>query len=190
MRKANVSAVSFWAGMLLAIGAHHGSDATAQTASSATRPESSTRQSLEPAVDTSRAEAAAAAPPAAVRRPPGPAARVAEGGRPVIDRVDLEASQITGNRELPKVLYIVPWKRSDLGDLAGKPVNSLLDEVLAPVDRDVFRRETRYFETLQSAPAPGGASAAGSPADSEARARSQSSDSVRNPSQPSGAGRN
>ena len=65
------------------------------------------------------------------------------------DRIDLDASQITGNRELPKVLYIVPWKRPDLGDLLGKPVNSLLDEVLAPVDRDVFKRENRYFEALQ-----------------------------------------
>jgi hypothetical protein len=61
---------------------------------------------------------------------------------------------------LPKVLYIVPWKRSDLGDLIGRPVNSLLDEVLEPVDRDVFRRENRYYRALQAetaeaaAPAP------------------------------------
>lgn len=70
------------------------------------------------------------------------------------DRIDLDAAQITGNRELPKVLYIVPWKRPDLGDLLGKPVNSLLDEVLAPVDRDVFRRENRYFDALQPAGRP------------------------------------
>jgi hypothetical protein len=65
-----------------------------------------------------------------------------------LDRLELDTTQITGNRELPKVLYIVPWKRSDLGDLVGKPVNSLLDEVLAPVDRDVFRRENRYYRAL------------------------------------------
>jgi hypothetical protein len=64
------------------------------------------------------------------------------------DRIELDATQITGNRELPKVLYIVPWKRSDLGDLVGKPVGSLLDEVLAPVDRDVFKRENRYYRAL------------------------------------------
>ena len=45
-------------------------------------------------------------------------------------------------------LPIVPWKRSDLGDLVGKPVNSLLDEVLTPVDRDVFQRENRYYRAL------------------------------------------
>lgn len=66
------------------------------------------------------------------------------------DRIDLDTTQITGNRELPKVLYIVPWKRPELGDLVGRPLNSLLDEVLTPVDRDVFRRENRYFNALQA----------------------------------------
>jgi hypothetical protein len=65
------------------------------------------------------------------------------------DSLQLDTTQITGNRELPKVLYIVPWKRSDLGDLVGKPVNSLLDEVLTPVDRDVFKRQNRYYEALK-----------------------------------------
>ena len=46
-------------------------------------------------------------------------------------------------------MYVVPWKRSDLGDLVGRPVNSLLDEVLQPVDRDVFKRENRYYDALQ-----------------------------------------
>jgi hypothetical protein len=65
------------------------------------------------------------------------------------DSLQLDTTQITGNRELPKVLYIVPWKRSDLGDLVGKPVNSLLDEVLTPVDRDVFKRQNRYYDALK-----------------------------------------
>jgi len=72
----------------------------------------------------------------------------------VMDRLDLDATQITGNRELPKVLYIVPWKQSDLGDLMGRPANSLLDEVLAPVDREVFRRENRYYDALRPDAAP------------------------------------
>ena len=60
------------------------------------------------------------------------------------DQADLERSQIIGNRELPKVLYIVPWKKPGPGDLAGRPLVSVLDEALAPVDRDVFRRQVRY----------------------------------------------
>jgi hypothetical protein len=65
------------------------------------------------------------------------------------DHLQLDTTQITGNQELPKVLYIVPWKRSDLGDLLGRPANSLLDDVLQPVDRDVFRRENRYYDALK-----------------------------------------
>ena len=75
------------------------------------------------------------------------------------DRADIDRTQIIGNRELPKVLYIVPWRSAEMGDLVGRPVNSLLDEVLEPVDRDVFRRQNRYFEALQ----PNGAAPAGKP---------------------------
>ena len=72
------------------------------------------------------------------------------------DRADLDRAQIIGNRELPKVLYIVPWKKPAPGALAGKPVASVLDEVLAPVDRDVFRRHVSY--ELQLVPRTAGAS--------------------------------
>jgi hypothetical protein len=59
------------------------------------------------------------------------------------------------------VLYIVPWKRSDLGDLLGKPANSLIDEVLQPVDRDVFKRENRYYDAVKPGAADNGGGAAG-----------------------------
>jgi hypothetical protein len=110
---------------------------------------------LEPAVDTTApgnppaaatapaTAAPASAPASAPARPDGSRAR--KGA----DRLQLETTDITGNRELPKVLYIVPWKRSDLSDLAGKPPNSLLDEVLQPLDRDVFQRENRYYDALK-----------------------------------------
>ena len=64
------------------------------------------------------------------------------------DRLQLDEANIQGASELPKVLYIVPWKRSDLGDLVGRPVNTLLDEALAPVDPEVFERHLDYYETL------------------------------------------
>jgi hypothetical protein len=100
---------------------------------------------LEPAVDVSRSEATA--PP----QTPAPAteapAVVARAGRGT-DSLDLGTTSITGNQELPKVLYIVPWKRSDLGDHVGRPVNTLLDEVLEPIDPEVFERHLDYYETL------------------------------------------
>ena len=48
------------------------------------------------------------------------------------DRADIDRTQIIGNRELPKVLYIVPWKKPMPGDLAGRPPTSVIDEALAP----------------------------------------------------------
>jgi len=69
-------------------------------------------------------------------------------GNGVMDEIDLGRSEITGNQELPKVLYIVPWKKSDPGELTGKPVNTLLDEVLAPIDRSEFIRRVDYYDDL------------------------------------------
>ena len=68
------------------------------------------------------------------------------------DRADIDRTQIIGNRELPKVLYIVPWKKPLPGELAGRPLQSVLDEALAPVDRDVFRRQVNYHQQI-AAPA-------------------------------------
>lgn len=115
---------------------------------------------MQPAVNTSAAATAApAAAPASAAMAPASTAGAAKptGAAPAAapprsraqDRLELDTTQITGNRELPRVLYVVPWKRSDLGDLAGKPANSLLDEVLAPVDRDVFKRQNRYYDALK-----------------------------------------
>jgi hypothetical protein len=79
------------------------------------------------------------------------AAMVATASALAEDRANIDRTQIIGSRELPKVLYIVPWKKPVPGDLVGRPVESLLDEALAPVDRDVFRREVHYHALVQPA---------------------------------------
>ena len=124
------------------------------------------QDAMEPGVNTSAPAAqpaAAPAPAATLAKPTAtankPAAKPGAVKGNAKDRLDLESTQITGNRELPKVLYIVPWRSAEMGDLVGRPVNSLLDEVLEPVDRDVFRRQNRYFEALQ----PNEAAPAGKP---------------------------
>jgi hypothetical protein len=66
------------------------------------------------------------------------------------DRADIDRTQIIGNRELPKVLYIVPWKTPLPGKLEGRPVHSVLDEALAPIDREVFRRQVDYGVQMQA----------------------------------------
>ena len=64
------------------------------------------------------------------------------------ERLEMEGTAIIGNQELPKVLYIVPWKQSELPDLSEPPLQSLIDDALAPIDREEFRREVLYHDAL------------------------------------------
>lgn len=69
------------------------------------------------------------------------------------DRAELDRSRIVGNRELPKVLHIVPWKKPLPDELAGRPPASVIDELLAPVDREVHRRQVEYHARVSPAAA-------------------------------------
>ena len=65
------------------------------------------------------------------------------------DRIELDEANIQGASELPKVLYIVPWKK---GTMDNKPVkmSTMVDEVMAPVDRAVLQRQIRFYEAEQA----------------------------------------
>ncbi len=95
-------------------------------------------EDLMPAVDTSAADVSSDANDITRRRT----------GDRVMDEIELGRTEITGTQELPKVLYIVPWQKADPGDLMGKPINTLLDEVLAPIDREEFVRQVGYYGDL------------------------------------------
>ncbi|UCE77197.1 MAG: hypothetical protein JSU62_03045 [Gammaproteobacteria bacterium] len=64
------------------------------------------------------------------------------------DELQLDGMAVVGNRELPKALFIVPWKAPEAAMAPDRPVNTLVNEVLQPVDPDVFRRKLEYFETV------------------------------------------
>jgi hypothetical protein len=161
---------------LCATGAVMAQQAPPQQAPQQTSPPAATAQSEagDPRAETSNSATPASAPSAAaatstsrapaVRTPPAgraaPAPAPAPGPKSAakIDRLELGTATVTGDREQPKVMYIVPWKRSDIGDLAGKPMNSLVDEILSPVDRDVFKREVVYYRAVQADASQNGAS--------------------------------
>jgi len=112
-------------------------------------------EDIGPAVDTSsieEPEVEAVLPedigPAVDTSAPGNEITRSTTGNRVMDSIELGRTEITGNQELPTVMYIVPWKRADPGDLMGKPVNTLLDEVLAPIDREEFVRQVDYYQDL------------------------------------------
>ena len=85
-------------------------------------------------------------------------------GDRAVDRLRLDATAITGNRELPKVMSIVPWKPAEPPLGPERPMGSLIEELLAPLGRDEFRREITYYRDLTSQSSAGDAQAAGPPA--------------------------
>jgi hypothetical protein len=64
------------------------------------------------------------------------------------EELQLDGMAVVGNRELPKALFIVPWKTPEAAMAPDRPVNTLVNDVLQPVDPDVFRRKLEYFETV------------------------------------------
>jgi hypothetical protein len=94
---------------------------------------------------------------ATVKPVPAPAVRAASNDarttKPnarAVDHLELESTAVTGNRELPKVMSIVPWKNAEPPGGPDRPMGSLIDELLAPLDRDEFRREITYYRDLTS----------------------------------------
>ena len=70
------------------------------------------------------------------------------------DRVELDETVISGNQELPKVLYILPWRDPD--GLPELDLNTDLveSEVFRRVYPPAYRRELKYLETLNGAERP------------------------------------
>ncbi|NVJ50204.1 MAG: hypothetical protein HWE13_09135 [Gammaproteobacteria bacterium] len=49
---------------------------------------------------------------------------------------------ITGNQELPNILYIVPWQKGPANDIS--PIQGrIVDEVYGPVEVNVFQRKVK-----------------------------------------------
>jgi len=54
---------------------------------------------------------------------------------------------VSGNKEAPNILYIIPWK--DSSDNSTPPeVTRLMDEVFSTVDPDVYEKEVRFYDQL------------------------------------------
>ena len=60
----------------------------------------------------------------------------------------MEGTEITGNRELPRVLYIVPWKSVERFEIESPPISSIMEQELKPLERASFRRKINYHEAI------------------------------------------
>jgi hypothetical protein len=133
-----------------------GADASAAAAPAAA---ASTPPAVTPA-PAAALHAESAQPTSAPVAKSAPAAVSTPGTAASSDRIELGTTEISGNRELPKLMYIVPWQRAAVGKITGRPPNSLVDEALSPVDRSVFERQNSYYAALQAASASAASQAA------------------------------
>ncbi len=69
------------------------------------------------------------------------------------DKIEMELTVVKGNKELPKVLYVVPWKRLADGNVQQKLVlHSLFEDVFDPIEPTAFEHyveDYRYFANSQ-----------------------------------------
>ena len=97
--------------------------------------------------------AAWAAGPALAQSKKAPAKDIEPAAVAKPDQADLDRSQIIGNRELPKVLYIVPWQ-----DPSGIPKieldpNFTEHEVFRHLYPPAYKRELQYYDMLKASEA-------------------------------------
>jgi len=63
-------------------------------------------------------------------------------------RLEMQGTAIIGNKELPKVLYIVPWKSAEPVALNTPPFNSVLNEAFQTIERSTFKRQINYYNSI------------------------------------------
>jgi len=63
------------------------------------------------------------------------------------DKMQLEISVIKGNRELPKVLYIMPWKRLPNKGVGQKlTLHSLFEDAFDPIESESFQQHIDNYQ--------------------------------------------
>lgn len=62
----------------------------------------------------------------------------------------MKGTEITGNKELPRVLYIVPWKSIERFEIKTPQIVSVMEQPLRPIERASFRRSINYHDAIFS----------------------------------------
>ena len=63
-------------------------------------------------------------------------------------RLDLDATSIVGNRELPRIIYLMAWQEAPKGDILDQSLESNHDHNMVGLERDVFKRQISYHKML------------------------------------------
>jgi len=67
-------------------------------------------------------------------------------------KIEMKGTAIIGNKELPRVLYIIPWKSAQPVALTTPPFKSVLDEPFTTVQRNSFKRKLELYQSIYPTP--------------------------------------
>ena len=62
-------------------------------------------------------------------------------------------STVSGSREQPKVMYIVPWQQPDAAQLDYELHNGIAPDLFTPLDRDEYRRSLTFRAAIRGSQA-------------------------------------
>lgn len=75
--------------------------------------------------------------------------------------VTIEGTRIHGDQEMPTVMYLVPWQPPTVQALAAPDESLMLEQGIAPLEREAFQRLVSYHRRFQVIHQPRGVQEAG-----------------------------
>lgn len=66
------------------------------------------------------------------------------------DVIESEGTRIIGDSDMPKALYIVPWKKPALPTLSSRPVTPFVNSALSSINRDLLELRIKHYELFQT----------------------------------------
>src|SRR6056297_2585520 len=66
------------------------------------------------------------------------------------ENITMDSLQVIGNKEMPNILYILPWQTAQLPTMVELPLSGLIQDALQPVDRESILRRKYYQEVVVS----------------------------------------
>ncbi len=73
---------------------------------------------------------------------------LASGAASAQIRLELDATSIVGNREAPRIVYLMAWQTAPKGDVLQQSLGTMHGTEFKPIDRDVFKRRIEYHHLM------------------------------------------
>lgn len=66
------------------------------------------------------------------------------------DSIESSGTKIIGDSDMPKTLYIVPWKKPEPAPPPTRSMGEFANAALAPLERDALLRQMQYHAIFNS----------------------------------------